>query len=247
VSPSVESSQHSISHKTASATIKMTGQSPSTAGRSVFRKHAQSGFRRISRGQTPDAAASTVLAGGNRPPMMSAVTATAGGVQHHHQRRPMWKRTTKINGEKTWTAIYDYEAKDEDELTLKRGTEVRVLSKAKRVSGGKGWWTGEVNNRVGVFPSTYVVEISKEGPSSRAQQGSPGISGIGGAVPGTSSLTLATSKFQLTKALRPPEIDYRELEKKEMIGHGAFGKVYRSIFRGEEVYIILAFSMYRML
>jgi hypothetical protein len=42
------------------------------------------------------------------------------------QRRPMWRRMAKTNGENGWTAIYDYEAQNDDELTLKCGTDVQV-------------------------------------------------------------------------------------------------------------------------
>lgn len=41
---------------------------------------------------------------------------------------------------------YDYEAQAPDELELKKGDVVTVLSK------DEGWWTGEIKGRVGVFP-----------------------------------------------------------------------------------------------
>ncbi|XP_017565902.1 mitogen-activated protein kinase kinase kinase 21 isoform X1 [Pygocentrus nattereri] len=56
-----------------------------------------------------------------------------------------------------WTAVYDYEASGEDELSLRRGDVVEVLSKDAAVSGDEGWWTGKLNHRVGIFPSNYVT------------------------------------------------------------------------------------------
>uniref|UniRef100_A0A3Q3G0H9 Mitogen-activated protein kinase kinase kinase n=1 Tax=Labrus bergylta TaxID=56723 RepID=A0A3Q3G0H9_9LABR len=51
-----------------------------------------------------------------------------------------------------WTAVFDYEATAEDELSLRRGDLVEVLSKDSLVSGDEGWWTGMIADRVGIFP-----------------------------------------------------------------------------------------------
>uniref|UniRef100_A0A3B3U064 Mitogen-activated protein kinase kinase kinase n=1 Tax=Poecilia latipinna TaxID=48699 RepID=A0A3B3U064_9TELE len=55
-----------------------------------------------------------------------------------------------------WTAVFDYEATADDELSLHRGDLVEVLSKDSLVSGDEGWWTGMIADRVGIFPSNYV-------------------------------------------------------------------------------------------
>lgn len=55
-----------------------------------------------------------------------------------------------------WTAVFDYDASAEDELSLRRGDLVEVLSKDSLVSGDEGWWTGMIADRVGIFPSNYV-------------------------------------------------------------------------------------------
>lgn len=60
-------------------------------------------------------------------------------------------------GIKYWCAIFDYEANHQDELTLKCGTQVEVITKDPKVSGSDGWWTGKVNDKVGVFPSNFVT------------------------------------------------------------------------------------------
>ncbi|KAI5642879.1 protein tyrosine kinase domain-containing protein [Phthorimaea operculella] len=56
------------------------------------------------------------------------------------------------------TAIYDYVAQGEDELSLRRGEIVEVLSKDANISGDEGWWTGKIGDRVGIFPAVYVTE-----------------------------------------------------------------------------------------
>ncbi|XP_057568057.1 mitogen-activated protein kinase kinase kinase 10 isoform X2 [Hippopotamus amphibius kiboko] len=102
-----------------------------------------------------------------------------------------------------WTAVFDYEAAGDEELTLRRGDRVQVLSQDCAVSGDEGWWTGQLpSGRVGVFPSNYVA------PSTPA----------------------APAGLQL-----PQEIPFHELQLEEIIGVGGFGKVYRALWRGEEV------------
>ena len=106
-----------------------------------------------------------------------------------------------------WTAIFDYEARREDELTLHRGAEVKVLSKDAKISGDQGWWTGEVDNKVGIFPSDYVIKPEL------VDHVSPTGEEIG----------------------RPFEIRFEELEFGDLIGVGGFGKVYKGRWREQEV------------
>lgn len=47
-----------------------------------------------------------------------------------------------------WTASYDYEAQGEDELSLRRGQIVVVLSMDSNISGDEGWWTGKIGDKV---------------------------------------------------------------------------------------------------
>ncbi|XP_054436754.1 mitogen-activated protein kinase kinase kinase 10 isoform X1 [Pteronotus mesoamericanus] len=102
-----------------------------------------------------------------------------------------------------WTAVFDYEAAGDEELTLRRGDRVQVLSQDCAVSGDEGWWTGQLpSGRVGVFPSNYVAPSAPAAPAS----------------------------LQL-----PQEIPFHELQLEEIIGVGGFGKVYRALWRGEEV------------
>ncbi|KAF5307339.1 hypothetical protein FQR65_LT07056 [Abscondita terminalis] len=51
---------------------------------------------------------------------------------------------------------YSYKAQNEDELTLKEGDFITLLSTDGQ---DPGWWRGELNGRVGVFPDNFVVII----------------------------------------------------------------------------------------
>ncbi|KAG7465242.1 hypothetical protein MATL_G00174230 [Megalops atlanticus] len=116
-----------------------------------------------------------------------------------------------------WTALFDYEASGKDELTLRKGDLVEVLSLDSEISGDEGWWAGKVNNKVGIFPSNYVSFK----PSGYGKlQGSAVVGELSPAVVG---------QFE------PEEVDFRELSLEEVIGVGGFGKVYRGTWRGELV------------
>ena len=47
--------------------------------------------------------------------------------------------------------MYDFPGEEDDELPLREGQKVRVTRQHE-----SGWWTGEINGNVGVFPVTYV-------------------------------------------------------------------------------------------
>ncbi|XP_014879841.1 CD2-associated protein isoform X4 [Poecilia latipinna] len=62
---------------------------------------------------------------------------------------------------------YAYDGKNEDELSLKEGELVHILSKD---TGEPGWWRGEIGGRDGVFPNNFVTvvpEAEKEAAPSR--------------------------------------------------------------------------------
>jgi len=105
----------------------------------------------------------------------------------------------------SWTAIFDYEASCDDELSLRRGKHVRVLSRDARISGDEGWWTGEVDGHVGIFPCAYIVQQE------------------------------VLDRISPMKMHRPFEIEFDDIDLKEIIGVGGFGKVYRGLWHGEEV------------
>lgn len=49
---------------------------------------------------------------------------------------------------------YDYTANESDELTITPGDVINVL-----VQQEDGWWQGELNGTVGIFPASYVTVL----------------------------------------------------------------------------------------
>uniref|UniRef100_A0A8C6PZN5 Vav guanine nucleotide exchange factor 3 n=1 Tax=Nothobranchius furzeri TaxID=105023 RepID=A0A8C6PZN5_NOTFU len=69
---------------------------------------------------------------------------------------PFWSALTpKVIG--MAIARYDFSSRDTRELSLQEGEVVKIYTK----TGSNGWWRGEVNSRVGWFPSTYVEEVEE--------------------------------------------------------------------------------------
>lgn len=53
----------------------------------------------------------------------------------------------------TAKVVYSYNAQNEDELTLNEGQIINILDQNLEDAG---WWRGEVNGKVGVFPDNFV-------------------------------------------------------------------------------------------
>ncbi|XP_013095541.2 F-BAR and double SH3 domains protein 2-like isoform X3 [Biomphalaria glabrata] len=67
--------------------------------------------------------------------------------------------TVVTNSEISWArALYDYEGQTEEELSFLEGALIRVLRKDDR-GVDDGFWEGECNGNIGVFPSLVVEEI----------------------------------------------------------------------------------------
>ncbi|XP_076290486.1 mitogen-activated protein kinase kinase kinase 10 isoform X2 [Lasioglossum baleicum] len=110
------------------------------------------------------------------------------------------------NSSTIFTALFDYVAQGEDELSLQRGETVEVLSKDSKISGDEGWWTGKIHGKVGIFPANFVAEAE--------------------------SIDRVSSVID---KVQPIEIDFEELQLEEVIGVGGFGKVYRGFWQKHEV------------
>ncbi|KAK1784672.1 hypothetical protein P4O66_003349 [Electrophorus voltai] len=68
-----------------------------------------------------------------------------------------------INGDASMSfvkAIYDYEGQTDEELSFPEGAVIRILNKDNQEDDG--FWEGEFNGRVGVFPSVLVEDLTTE-------------------------------------------------------------------------------------
>ena len=111
-----------------------------------------------------------------------------------------------------YRVLYDYEAASEDELTLRKGDIVYIISKDVTLSGDEGWWVGrQADDRIGILPANFVM-------------------------PASVKLNVSLSEVQLNP------IKWDELVLREVIGRGGFGKVQRGYWGQLEVAVKIAFE-----
>ncbi|XP_037135174.1 SH3 domain-containing kinase-binding protein 1 isoform X4 [Syngnathus acus] len=75
-------------------------------------------------------------------------------------------------GRELCKVLFPYEAQNEDELTIKEGEIIAIITKE---CADTGWWMGEVGGRQGVFPDNFVklLEADKERPKKPPPPGAP--------------------------------------------------------------------------
>ena len=87
------------------------------------------------------------------------------GLRLSHSRKncPIWITTlfSFITAGPWVRALYDYEATAPEELSFLEGTLVRLMRKDEN-GVDDGWWEGELNGKVGVFPSLVVEELQTD-------------------------------------------------------------------------------------
>ncbi|KAM9826890.1 SH3 domain-containing kinase-binding protein 1 [Neosynchiropus ocellatus] len=68
-----------------------------------------------------------------------------------------------IPGRELCKVLFPYEAQNEDELSIKEGEIIAIITKE---CADAGWWMGEIGGRHGVFPDNFVklLEAEKERP-----------------------------------------------------------------------------------
>jgi len=141
------------------------------------------------------------------------------------------------NAEKSsnsWIAIYDYAAAFDDELSLKFGQSIEIVSRDSAISGDDGWWVGKCGNKIGVFPRNYIAPLTKQ--LIQFLQSNPSYNELNtGAGFNFDNSSKATVQNALFSNLR--QIDFNQLSLQEFIGAGGFGKVYHGYFDDQEVAI----------
>ncbi|EDV23696.1 uncharacterized protein TRIADDRAFT_26486 [Trichoplax adhaerens] len=121
------------------------------------------------------------------------------------------KDTTNKRQSIICNALYDYEGESEYELSFKAGERVTVISKDNQIFGEDEWWIARVNDNIGLVPANYVQPKTAEETEEETWTG----------------LSFGDNV--------PYEVSMRQLDIKEIIGRGAFGKVHRAMWKGQEV------------
>ncbi|KAM9233573.1 CD2-associated protein [Dugong dugon] len=89
----------------------------------------------------------------------------AGGIQPHPQTKNIKKKTKK----RQCKVLFEYTPQNEDELELKVGDIIDINGEVE-----EGWWNGTLNNKLGLFPSNFVIEleVTDDGETHEAQEDS---------------------------------------------------------------------------
>ncbi|XP_035207360.1 SH3 domain-containing kinase-binding protein 1-like [Stegodyphus dumicola] len=114
--------------------------------------------------------------------------------------------------------MFPYKALNEDELTLKEGDIITVISKEIE---DKGWWKGELNNRVGVFPDNFVKLLKVEEQKKPERPDKPAVATKASLKSATSEKATSECSPKLDKKTTktapakppPPEIHKKEPER----------------------------------
>ncbi|XP_069879675.1 CD2-associated protein [Dipodomys merriami] len=120
---------------------------------------------------------------------MSTYGLPAGGIQPHPQTKSIKKKLKK----RQCKVLFDYIPQNEDELELKVGDIIDINDEVE-----EGWWSGTLNNKLGLFPSNFVreLEVTDEGEAHEVQE-DPDL-----ALPGSASPSAASASGSDT-ALAP--------------------------------------------
>ncbi|KAJ8780041.1 hypothetical protein J1605_012077 [Eschrichtius robustus] len=89
----------------------------------------------------------------------------AGGIQPHPQTKNIKKKTKR----RQCKVLFEYIPQNEDELELKVGDTIDISEEVE-----EGWWSGTLNNKLGLFPSNFVkeLEVTDDGETHEAQDDS---------------------------------------------------------------------------
>ncbi|KAJ8289525.1 hypothetical protein GJAV_G00002310 [Gymnothorax javanicus] len=74
------------------------------------------------------------------------------------------------NAKECCQVLFDYTGLVDDELSLKKGDVVKIISKETE---DEGWWEGELNGKRGFFPDNFVMVLPMDAMQSRNQSQLP--------------------------------------------------------------------------
>ena len=86
-------------------------------------------------------------------PSSAALSAAAAGKPKPPPPKPKPSRLSGVPTAETVTALYDYSASQEGDLSFKQGDIIEIVT---RTQNNNEWWTGKLNGKQGQFPGNYV-------------------------------------------------------------------------------------------
>uniref|UniRef100_H3D7Y7 Osteoclast-stimulating factor 1 n=1 Tax=Tetraodon nigroviridis TaxID=99883 RepID=H3D7Y7_TETNG len=119
---------------------------------------------------------------------------------------------SKAKGREQCKVLFPYEAQNEDELSIKEGDIINIITKD---CADAGWWMGETGGRQGVFPDNFVklLELEKERPKKPPPPGAPSTK----STPGTAKKKLEVKKVPPE---RPEHLPQRDLDRGDEVKVG---------------------------
>ncbi|XP_026863887.2 SH3 domain-containing kinase-binding protein 1 [Electrophorus electricus] len=115
---------------------------------------------------------------------------------------------SKSKGKEFCKVLFQYDAQNEDELSIKEGDIVTIISKE---CADAGWWLGELNGKQGVFPDNFVKLFIPETEKERPKKPPPP------AAPATKHITDKKPEVRKVPPERPESLPQRTEEKGEEI------------------------------
>ncbi|KAI3334209.1 BAR domain-containing protein [Ustulina deusta] len=86
-------------------------------------------------------------------PSSAALAAAVAGKPKPPPPKPKPSRLAGAPAVETVTALYDYSAQAEGDLSFRAGDVIEIVN---RTNNENEWWTGKINGRQGQFPGNYV-------------------------------------------------------------------------------------------
>ncbi|XP_029003458.1 SH3 domain-containing kinase-binding protein 1 isoform X2 [Betta splendens] len=120
---------------------------------------------------------------------------------------------SKSKGREQCKVLFPYEAQNQDELSIKEGDIINIVTKD---CADAGWWMGEIGGRQGVFPDNFVklLEVEKERPKKPPPPSAP-------------AAKVATEKKSDVKKVppeRPEHLPHRDQDRGEEVKAGDIPK-----------------------
>ncbi|RXK37065.1 hypothetical protein M231_05653 [Tremella mesenterica] len=91
--------------------------------------------------------------GGLAAPPPYTSTLSSGSIKKAPPPPPPLKAKPSFAPVKYATAIFDFEAQAEGDLSFNAGDRIEII---ERTDNADDWWTGKLNGRTGIFPGTYT-------------------------------------------------------------------------------------------